>query len=86
MNRTILYRKDLKRTASEVLLNGYHVNGKKVKPKLPILELQYIESEKPDLQENEYVVPVIEITETKYIVNWRIEQIVEPENIENEKD
>jgi hypothetical protein len=75
MNRTILYHTIKKRTVSPVLNDGYMVHGIKKAVQLPIVELNYIVLEQPELLENQTVKQTITITDSDYIIGWEVVEI-----------
>jgi hypothetical protein len=72
MNRTILYHTELQREASEVLEDGYRVDGKKVKPKQPIVELNYIKHNKPIITEFQKLIEFTTVTDKDYIIDYTV--------------
>jgi hypothetical protein len=72
MSKTILYHTELQREASEVLENGYRVDGKKVKPKQPIVELNYIKHNKPIITEFQKLIEFTTVTEKDYIIDYTV--------------
>jgi hypothetical protein len=55
-----------------VLENGYRVDGKKVKPKQPIVELNYIKHNKPIITEFQKLIEFTTVTEKDYIIDYTV--------------
>ncbi len=72
MSKTILWHTEKQRTASGVLTQGYRIDGKKVKPKLPIVELNYIVKSKPTIAEYQRLIEFTTVTDKDYIIDYTI--------------